>query len=118
MEKSKRGHWVPEIMYEESGANISSSIPFIPVPHNEVMPKVIFMFESRETGEYEPDQSGEEQPVFEMDLHQYVDMSILKAKLSEEEYDKVRHVVGLEPLNTAMEKGKAISALVKDNIKK
>ena len=46
--------WIPEIMYEDSGEGISSHIPFIQVPLGEHMPNMLFMFESRETGEFEP----------------------------------------------------------------
>ena len=118
METIKRNHWVPEIMYEDSSTSVASSIPFIPVPKDEQMPQVIYIFESRETGEYEPDAAGDEQPVFEMDLHQYADMSILKSSLNTEEYDRVRLVLGLESLSTALEKGQNISNKIKDNIEK
>ena len=110
-------HWVPEIMYEESPEQgLTSNIPFIPVPKEEQMPKIIFIFESRETGSFEPDNSGEETPIFDMELHQYADMSILKKNLKEETYDEVRNALGLEPLKTATEKGLKISSNVKSNL--
>jgi len=114
---SNRQHWVPEIMYEESqDQGLSSSIPFIPVPKNEQMPKILFIFESRETGDFEPGNSGEETPVFDMELHQYADMSILKQNLKEETYDEVRNALGLEPLKSAVQKGLKISESIKSNI--
>ena len=70
--------WIPEIMYEENEEGTSSSIPFIMVPKNETMPNWIYIFESRETGDYEPGPSGESLPIIEMDLHQYADLAILK----------------------------------------
>ena len=83
MNSTSRGkYWVPEIMYEDSGDNslgaLSSNIPFIPVPTGEKMPPILFIFESRDTGETEPGADGEDSPVFEMDLHQYADMGVLK----------------------------------------
>lgn len=106
--------WVPEIMYEEAyDENITSHIPFIPVPNDREMPPLLYMFESRETGEYEPGPEGEELPVTEMELHQYADMAILKNRLSSESYDMVRVALGLEPMDTAVAKGKQIT----DNIR-
>ncbi len=113
-------NWIPEIMYEEGtddGVNPSSShIPFIPVPPTEEMPKMLFIFESRETGEFEPGPDGEELPVIEMDLHQYADMKVLKENLVEEDYDKVRNALALEPLRTASAKGKKITNNIRKNL--
>ena len=68
--------WIPEIMYEESEEG-SSHIPFIMVPTGQVMPHILYIFESRDTGEQEPGLEGEPVPVFEWDLHQYADMASL-----------------------------------------
>lgn len=105
--------WVPEIEYEEAEGGITSNIPFISVPENEEMPKVLFIFESRDTGEVEPGAAGEEIPVFELNLQQYVNMSALKLGLAPAEYDRVRFVLGLDPLKKATETGKQIT----DNIR-
>ena len=103
--------WFPEIMYEED-----SKIPFVPVPSGEVMHQILFMFESRETGEYEPDYEGEPTPIIQMDLHQYANMVILKEGLTPVEFDRVREVLGLEPLQVAIEKGQKVSRDVKNTI--
>ena len=59
-----RKHWIPEIMYEESPEmEMSSHIPFIPVPPGEEMPEILYVFESRETGELNPDQKGKSYPL-------------------------------------------------------
>ena len=109
--------WIPEIMYEESGEQgLTSHIPFIPVPENEQMPSILYVFESRETGEYEPGPEGEELPVTEMDLHQYADMNVLKDQLDGQTYDKVRCALGLEPLVEAAVKGKKITDKVRKNL--
>lgn len=112
---SQKSNWIPEIMYEESEEG-SSHIPFIMVPQGEKMPRLLFIFESRQTGEFEPGPEGEEVPVFEWDLHQYADMQILKEKLDIKTYDKVREALGLEPLSIAAEKGKKIGKKIKTNL--
>ena len=107
--------WIPEIMYEESEEG-SSNIPFVMVPTGEDMPQLLYIFESRDTGEKEPGLDGEPVPIIEWDLHQYADMLVLKNKLDIQTYDKVRNALGLEPLLTAAEKGKNISKNIRNNI--
>tara|TARA_Y100000593_G_C4232476_1_gene297712 strand:+ start:449 stop:826 length:378 start_codon:yes stop_codon:yes gene_type:complete len=114
--ENKSGKWFPEIMYEEGQDGGSSQIPFIMVPDGEEMPKLLFMFESRANGNFEPGLEGEEVPVYEWDLHQYADMAILKEKLSPSIYDIVRKSLGLEPLAIAAAKGSAITGRVRTNI--
>jgi hypothetical protein len=114
--KNEKKNWIPEILYEDSTDGMTQSLPFITVPKDEEMPKILFIFESRETGEIEPGSKGEELPVTEITLHQYADMSLLKAGLSAEEYDNVRAAVGLAPLLTAVEAGRQMSANVRDKI--
>jgi len=111
-----RKNWIPEIMYEEDDSGLSSNIPFIPVPTGETMPKMLFVFESRETGEYEPNDDGEPVPILEMELHQYADMLQLKEGLDPETYDKVRICLGLEPLASAVTKGQKISDKIRKNL--
>ena len=112
---SQKSNWIPEIMYEESEEG-SSNIPFIMVPQEELMPRILFIFESRQTGEFEPGAEGEEVPVFEWDLHQYADMQILKERLDPVAYDGVRKALGLEPLAIASEKGKKIGKNIRTNL--
>lgn len=113
---SKR-NWIPEIMYEEAEDGLSSHIPFIMVPKEEEMPKMLFVFESRETGEFEPNEEGNAVPILEMDLHQYADMQILKEGLDEELYNKVRKCLGLQPLREAAKKGSKITENIRNNLK-
>ena len=105
--------WIPEICYEEGQDGLSSHIPFIQVPEGADMPGVLVIFESRETGEFEPGLEGEDVPVVQLDLHQYADMSTLKTGLSAEDYDRVRECLGLEPLVTAADKGRKITENVR-----
>ena len=115
MEDQQR-KWFPEIMYEESQDGTSSQIPFIMVPDGEEMPAMLFVFESRASGTFEPGLEGEEVPVFEWDLHQYADMAVLKDRLSPSIYDLVRKSLGLEPLAIAAAKGSAITGKVRSNL--
>jgi len=112
----KVSNWFPEIMYEESQEGVSSQIPFIMVPQGEEMPRMLFVFESRASGNYEPGLEGEEVPVYEWDLHQYADMAVLKDKLSPSIYDIVRGALGLEPLAVAAAKGSSITGRVRNNL--
>jgi len=109
-------NWIPEIMYEETDEGQTSAIPFIMVPNNEEMPKLLYVFESRETEEVEPGPEGEELPIVEWDLHQYADMNILKSGLDFETYDRVRECLGLEPMDVATAKGQRISTTVRNNL--
>jgi hypothetical protein len=110
MQKKNRS-WIPEIMYEEN-----SSIPFIQVPSDQPDPHILFIFVNRETGETEPDFEGNESSVVEMDLRQFADLKILKENLSEDEYDRVRSVLGLKPLKEAVKKGQEINERVAKNL--
>lgn len=112
----KTNNWIPEIMYEEDDSGMSSNIPFIMVPQEHEMPKVVFIFESRDTGEYEPNEDGDPVPIMEMDLHQYADMAILKEGLDAAAYDVVRKVLGLQPLREAVAAGQKITNNVRKNL--
>ena len=109
-------NWVPEIMYEENSDGASSQIPFIAVPEDEIMPKLLYVFESRDTGTYEPGMDGEEVPVVQWDLHQYADMLVLKENLSAETFDLVREALELEPMKIAAQKGQTISNNVRTKV--
>ena len=109
-------NWIPEIYYEESEGGITSHIPFIAVPTDQEMPKVLFMFESRETGEEEVGPDGNPLPIFDLDLHQYANMNTLRDNLPTDVYDIVRQSLGLEPLAEATEKGRKITQGVRDKI--
>jgi hypothetical protein len=108
--------WFPEIMYEENEDGSSSKLPFVLVPKEEEMPSLIYIFESRETGEHEPGLEGEPVPILEMDLHQYADMKVLKENLSVDLYDQVRTCLGLKPLQEAIAAGRKVTSNVRKNI--
>ena len=109
-------NWIPEIVYEDDENGMTSKIPFIMVPQEEHMPKILFMFESRETGEFEPDHEGNPLPIVDMELHQYADMDYLKKGLQPELFDLVRQCLGLKPLLAAAAEGTAISNKIRENL--
>jgi len=108
--------WYPEIMYEESEDGVSSKIPFVLVPEDQKMPEILFIFESRESGEFEPGLDGNPVPILEMDLHQYADMQVLKEGLSLDLFDQVRECLGLKPMAEAVAAGQKITNSVRKNI--
>jgi hypothetical protein len=110
--------WIPEICYEEADTDggLSSHIPFIQVPMGEDMPGMLFVFETRETGEFEPGDDGEMLPIVEMDLHQYADMDTLKQNLDTVAYDIVRVALGLEPLAIAEIKGQRLTQNIRNKV--
>ena len=112
----KNKNWIPEIYYEEEESGITSHIPFITVPDDEEMPKMLFIFESRETGDFEPGPDGSDLPVTQIDLHQYADMQSLKEKLDLESYDKVRKALGLEPMQDAAAAGRKITERIRNSV--
>tara|TARA_Y100000287_G_C14077424_1_gene283868 strand:+ start:222 stop:566 length:345 start_codon:yes stop_codon:yes gene_type:complete len=99
--------WVPEIVYEDyEEHNLSGGLPFIQVPPDKEMPDIIFILGSEETGDFEPDIDGEEQPIVEMSVNQYANMKYLQEGLSTEVYDQVRQCLNLLPLEEARTRGK------------
>jgi len=112
---SSKTNWIPEIMYEDADEG-SSSIPFVMVPEEEEMPTLLYIFESRQTGEFEPGLDGEEVPVVQWDLHQYADMLILKERVDSDTYDTIRVALGLDPLEDAVKKGQGITQGVRNNL--
>ena len=109
-----KNQWIPEIMYEDGHGDETSHIPFVMVPEGETMPGLLYIFESRDTGEHEPGMEGEDVPVVQWDLHQYADMAVIKERVTPVVYDTVRHALGLEPLATATEKGLKITGNIKE----
>jgi len=115
-ENKPRSNWVPEIEYEEVEDGLTSKIPFITVPEEEEMPRLLYVFESRETGEFEPGPEGEELPVSEITLHQYANMSYLKQHMSSIEYDNLRYALGLQPMREAAVQGQEITTNIRQKL--
>ena len=115
-ENKPRSTWIPEIEYEEAEEGLTSKIPFIQVPEGEDMPTLLYVFESRETGEVEPGPEGEELPVTEITLHQYANMTFLKNKMPFVEYDNLRFSLGLESFRDAAIKGQEITTNIRQKM--
>jgi hypothetical protein len=116
MSKTNQSNWLPEIVYEEMEGGATSKIPFIHVPDDVEDPPLLFVFLTRKTGEVEPGPEGEEVPVVDMTLHQYVDMQRLQEKLTPDVFDLVRAAVGLEPRSEAAKKGKGITSNIRARV--
>ena len=98
--------WVPEIVYEEyEGSGITDGLPFINIPNDKEMPGILFFLGTQETGEFEPGEEGEPQPIVEVEVYQFACMKYVEEKLSEDDYDKVRLALGLESKLSARAKG-------------
>jgi len=98
---------MPVILYEDTKDG-AFSFPYMEVQTGKEMPKVLFMFEYKHTGETEPNEKGEEVPVIDQIPHKFVDMEHLKEVLDAETNDKVRVAIGLKPLREAQSLGKPI----------
>ncbi len=40
----RTSEWIPEILYEDSDEGLTSNIPFVQVPEDQEMPKMLFIF--------------------------------------------------------------------------
>ena len=109
--------WVPEIVYEEyEGTGLTDGLPFINIPKDKEMPGILFFLGTQETGEFEPDENGDPQPIVEVEVFQFACMKYLESELSPDDYDKVRIALGLESKMTARKKGLKTSAEMVNNI--
>lgn len=97
-------------MYQEG-----SEVPFIEVPVGQTMPDKLFVWEFKNTGEFEPGPAGEDVPICDTDIHIYFNYGVAKKVLGPELLDKVRVAFGLEPLEKATKKGKEITERVVAN---
>jgi len=109
---------VPVILYEEPTGKNDGGIPFpyIEIPKEGAMPPVLFIFEYKHTGEFEPDEKGNPAAIVDQYLHKYVDLEHLKDKLSPATYDMVRVALGMKPLKEAQVAGQKILDKVKSNV--
>tara|TARA_Y100001970_G_scaffold293595_1_gene441465 strand:+ start:8564 stop:8932 length:369 start_codon:yes stop_codon:yes gene_type:complete len=116
MSNDKR-KWVPEICYEDyNEENLTGGLPFIAIPKEKEMPNILFFFGSTDTGEFEPDAEGNEQPIVEMELYQFACMKYLQEGLKPEVYDQVRQCLGLLALEEARKRGKEQSIKIATNV--
>lgn len=111
--REKKWNGNAEICYQEG-----SEIPFLEIPVGEQMPSKLFIWEFKQTGEFEPGPAGEDVPICDTDIHIYFNYGVAKQVLGPELLDKVRVAFGLEPLEKAMEKGRQITDRVVENAEK
>ena len=110
---------IPEILYEEpKRGEQPSPFPFIEVKVGKKMPPVLFIEEFQHTGESEPDEKGNPQPIVDRVMHKYVDLEVLKEKLPPHLNDLVRVALGMQPLKKAQEAGQKILDKVGANAEK
>jgi hypothetical protein len=110
MKNNKKTNWNFDIVYAEN-----SNIPHIEIPVDQEMPDKLFMFEFKQTGEFEPGPSGEDVPICNMDIHIYFDYNHAKKVLDTDTLNKVRVAFGLEEIDAATEKGRKITERITDN---
>jgi hypothetical protein len=107
---------IPIIYYEEpKPGDPVNPIPYIEIGLKEDMPKVLFISEYKETGEFDVDTGQGSMPIVDMIIHKFVDLEHLKSVLKPKQYDKVRVALGMEPLKQAQKAGKPILEQIKKN---
>lgn len=100
---------LPIILYEEpKPGEPANPIPYIEIKKDEQMPKILFISEYKETGEFEPDTNVGTVAIVDMLIHKFVDLEHLKDKLDEQTYDKIRVSLGMKPLKEAQALGQPI----------
>lgn len=119
MEHKIKKQKIPIILYEQpTDGSQGSIIPYIEVGIDEEMPKVLFISEYKATGEEEYDINGVTIPIYNIDIHAYADMKVLKNSLDEETNDKVRIALGLLSLKEAQTKGQKKLDQIYDEVEK
>lgn len=92
--KKLGNRWWPEICYFEPGVvdDQTSIFPFINVPQGEEMPRVLFIMEKKDSGDFEPGLDGTDQPISELNMKAYYDIEYLKNKIEDETYKKIKEI--------------------------
>lgn len=107
---------VPTILYEEPQPGLKPNpIPYIEVAQTGKMPPVLFIFEYKRTGEFEPDLKGNPIEIVDQVPHKYVDLEHLKEKLPPHLNDMIRTLLGMKPLKQAQEEGQVVLDKVMKN---
>jgi len=110
---------VPTILYEEPRAGEKPNIlPYIEVSQDGKMPPVLFIFEYRQTGEFEPNSSGDPTEIVDQIPHKYVDMEHLKDKLPPHLNDMIRTLLGMKALKEAQKDGQVVLDKVNKNVER
>jgi hypothetical protein len=100
---------IPVLLYEEpKPGEAVNPIPYIEIEKDGEMPRVLFVSEYKETGEFEADAVHGSVAIVDMLIHKFVDMEHLKEMLDSETNDKVRVALGMKPLKEAQQAGQPI----------
>lgn len=103
---------IPIILYEENAEGKSNLIPYIEVGLDEEMPKVLFISEYKQTGEFDVSMEHGSSEIVDMLIHKFVDMEYLMKILDEDTNDKLRVALGMKPLKEAQAAGSVTLSLV------
>lgn len=107
---------IPILYYEEPApGEPANPIPYIEVALDEEMPKVLFISEYKETGEFEVDTGMGSQPIWDMMIHKYVDLDHLQKVVKPKVFDQIRVALGMKPLKEARKAGKPMLDKVLQN---
>jgi Zn-finger domain-containing protein len=110
---------VPTILYEEPRPGEKPNIlPYIEVSLDGKMPPVLFIFEYKQTGEFEPNSSGDPIEIVDQVPHKYVDMEHLKEKLPPHLNDMIRTLLGMKALKEAQKDGQVVLDKVNKNVER
>ncbi|HNC55835.1 MAG TPA: hypothetical protein PLP33_10360 [Leptospiraceae bacterium] len=116
--KAKR-KTIPELLYQsDSKGKVINPIPYIETDKTDPMPVMLFVEEVYNTGEVEVGDDGNPSPIYEFEMHQFLNMRVLKDVLNSKQYDKVRVALGMETMQKAKEKGEKIINAVESAIAK
>jgi hypothetical protein len=108
---------IPELAYQTGpDGKVLSPIPYIETKTNDPMPVMLFVEEAFDTGEMEVGDRGSPEPIFEFEIHQYLNMRAVKEVLTKGEYERVRVALGMDKTEEAKKKGEEILRNVEKKI--
>lgn len=108
---------IPELAYQTGpDGKVLSPIPYIETKANDPMPVMLFVEEAFDTGEMEVGDRGAPEPIFEFEIHQYLNMKAVKEVLTKGEYERVRVALGMDKTEEAKKKGEEILRNVEKKI--
>lgn len=114
--KAKR-KTIPELLYQSDlKGKVINPIPYIETSKPDPMPVMLFVEEVYNTGEVEVGDSGDPAPIYEYEMHQYLNMKAVREVLSDKQFDKVRVALGMETSKKAKEKGEKLLAAIENKI--
>lgn len=106
--KAKRST-IPELAYQTGpDGKVVSPIPYIETKAGDPMPVMLFVEEAFDTGEIEVGDRGNPEPIFEFEIHQYLNMKAVREVLTSKEFDRVRVALGMDKAEEAKKKGEEI----------